>query len=133
MSAQLPLVAGSMFSPKCFKWMQIVFPILTAGLVASASAQERQTTPASFPAAKEDLLGELPPHVKPLAHTFGDPFVNGGKSLVVVDGFEGKRYEELLADQWGPVKSTLRFGGESSVTYLAREGRKFYRVTQPLP
>jgi hypothetical protein len=56
-----------------------------------------------------------------------------GKSLVVVDGIEGKHYEELLGVTRGQVRNTLYFQGEDSLTYLAREGRKFYRVTQPLP
>ncbi len=61
-----------------------------------------------------------------------------GKSFVVVDGHEGKAYEELLARRWGSgsqvaVRSTLRLDEKGSITYLAREGRKFFRVTQPLP
>jgi len=58
-------------------------------------------------------------------------------SFVVVDGQEGKPYDELLGSKWREgwdvrIASTLRFEGENSITYLAREGRKFYRVTQPL-
>jgi len=60
-----------------------------------------------------------------------------GKSFVVLDGQDGKPYDELLTNKfgwWQPwVQGTLRFAHDNSVTYLAREGRKFYRVTQPLP
>lgn len=60
-----------------------------------------------------------------------------GKSFVVLDGQEGKPYDELLTNKmgwWQPwAQGTLRFRDDNSVTYLAREGRKFYRVTQPLP
>jgi hypothetical protein len=58
-----------------------------------------------------------------------------GKSFVVVDDREGKHYDELLAGEQrrGMAKGSLRFTAENSVTYLARKGRKFYRVTQPLP
>jgi hypothetical protein len=59
-----------------------------------------------------------------------------GKSFVVLDGQEGKPYDELLTNKmgwWQPwVQGTLRFQDDNSVTYLAREGRKFYRVTQQL-
>lgn len=60
-----------------------------------------------------------------------------GKSFVVLDGQEGKPYDELLTNKmgwWQPwVQSTLRFLDDNSVTYLVRDRRKFYRVTQPLP
>ncbi|MEE8200108.1 MAG: hypothetical protein V3R29_02980 [Candidatus Acidoferrales bacterium] len=48
--------------------------------------------------------------------------IGNGKSLVVVDGQEGKLYDQVMM--------SLSFSGESSITYVAREGRKFYRVTQ---
>jgi hypothetical protein len=60
-----------------------------------------------------------------LAFTVGN-IAGKGKSLVVVDEREGKPYDHVLAD-------SLRFAGQDSVTYQALEGRKFYRVTQPLP
>jgi len=60
-----------------------------------------------------------------------------GKSFVVLDGQEGKPYDEFLTNKMGWweawVQGTLRFRDDNSVTYLAREGRKFCRVTQPLP
>lgn len=47
-----------------------------------------------------------------------------GKSLVVTDGQEGRLYDEVVDG------SMSLFSGDGSVTYVAREGRKFYRVTQ---
>ena len=44
-------------------------------------------------------------------------------SWVMVDGREGKHYDQVL---WG----TLFFSSNDSVTYVAREARKFYRVRQ---
>ena len=55
----------------------------------------------------------------------GPPDKNAkGKSLVVTDGQEGKLYDEVIH------RSMSLFSGEGSVTYVAREGRKFYRATQ---
>lgn len=60
---------------------------------------------------------------------------NRNKSFVVVDGRAGKPYDELLSfkPNRNIMQGSLRFDDDHSVTYLAREGRKFYRVTQPLP
>jgi hypothetical protein len=43
--------------------------------------------------------------------------------FVVVDGEEGKRYDEVFA---------LQVSEDGTVKYVARQGRKFFRVTQPL-
>jgi hypothetical protein len=48
----------------------------------------------------------------------------GGTYRVVLDGRDGKTYNEVVA-------ATLHFSGDA-VIYLAREGRRFYRVTQPV-
>ncbi len=47
-------------------------------------------------------------------------------SLVVVDGQEGKHYDAVMPD-------SISVTDQKTVTYVAREGRKFYRVTQPVP
>ncbi len=44
-------------------------------------------------------------------------------SFVVVDGLEGKPYDAVM-------RYSLRFSGEKNVTYIARQGRKFFRVIQ---
>ncbi len=49
--------------------------------------------------------------------------IDGGRSLVVVDGQEGKHYDQVMS-------GSLSFSGDNLVTYMARAGRKFYRVTQ---
>jgi roadblock/LC7 domain-containing protein len=61
--------------------------------------------------------------------------VHGGlkkdKSAVVMDGREGDPYDSVLTG----VFRTNASGGPFSAdfVYIAREGRKFFRVTQPLP
>jgi len=53
-------------------------------------------------------------------------------STVVADGQEGKLYDNVI----GGVFRDVAVGSDSPshpFVYLAREGRKFYRVTQPLP
>ncbi len=47
------------------------------------------------------------------------------KSLVVIDGREGKRYD-------GVFRGSLTFQDENTVQYAARMGNKFYRVTHHL-
>jgi hypothetical protein len=59
-------------------------------------------------------------HFAYAAHDIGD-----GVSLVVIDGAESKRCDMV----WG---SSLKFDGETALTWVARAGRKFYRVRQPL-
>ena len=49
----------------------------------------------------------------------------GDVDFVVIDGAESKRYEGV----WGRF---LKFDGESALTWIARAGRKFLRVRQPL-
>ncbi len=49
------------------------------------------------------------------------------KAAVDLDGNEGRIHSKILSDPG------LRFIGESSLVYIARDGRKIYRVTQPLP
>lgn len=44
-------------------------------------------------------------------------------SFVVVDGLEGKPYDAVMP-------YSLKFSDETGVTYTARQGRKFFRVTQ---
>jgi len=46
-------------------------------------------------------------------------------SFVVVDDLEGKPYDAVM-------RYSLRFSDEKTVTYIARQGRKFFRVTQSL-
>ncbi|HET8923680.1 MAG TPA: hypothetical protein VFN26_11885 [Candidatus Acidoferrum sp.] len=63
--------------------------------------------------------------------------VHGGlkkdKSAVVIDGWESAPYDSVLAGVFR--RNVGADGGPSSVefVYIAREGRKFFRVTQPLP
>src|SRR5229473_199760 len=62
--------------------------------------------------------------------------VHGGlkkdKSTVVIDGREGGPYDSVLGGVFH--KEVGADGGTSAeFVYIAREGRKFYRVTQPLP
>jgi Tol biopolymer transport system component len=47
------------------------------------------------------------------------------KSWIVIDGREGKPYQQVL---WG----SLFFTSNDSVTYVAVEGKKLYRVTQSI-
>ena len=57
--------------------------------------------------------------------------VHGGvkkdKSTVVIDGREGRAYDSVLG---GTFRRAI--GASAEFVYIAREGRKFYRVTQPL-
>ena len=62
--------------------------------------------------------------------------VHGGlkrdKSTVVIDGREGGPYDSVLGGVFH--REVGADGGTSAeFVYIAREGRKFYRVTQPLP
>jgi len=53
------------------------------------------------------------------------------KSTVVIDGREAKLYDDVFGGAFRDAEA-----GDSSqhaFVYIAREGRKFYRVTQPLP
>jgi len=57
--------------------------------------------------------------------------VRGDKSTLVIDGQQGKLYDDVVA---GAFRDTAE-GSDSSqhaFVYIAREGRKFLRVTQPL-
>jgi hypothetical protein len=49
----------------------------------------------------------------------------GDVDFVVIDGAESKRYDGV----WGGF---LKFNGESALTWIARAGRRFLRVRQPL-
>ena len=57
--------------------------------------------------------------------------VGDNKSMVVIDGQEGKLYDDVTGgafrDPGASDSSKLAF------VYVAREGSNFYRVTQPLP
>ena len=64
--------------------------------------------------------GEL--HVAYEVH--GDKEKND-KSFVVLNGEEGTPFERIL-------QGTAHFSGQATVTYLARNGRTFFRVTQSL-
>ena len=57
--------------------------------------------------------------------------VEQNKSTIVIDGKEGKLYDDVIG---GALRKAE--GGDSSrhtLVYIAREGKKFFRVTQPLP
>ncbi len=54
-----------------------------------------------------------------LAYVVAHP---GAKYRVVLDGRDGKTYDEVVA-------GTLHFSGETAV-YVARVGRRLYRVAQ---
>jgi Tol biopolymer transport system component len=62
--------------------------------------------------------------------------VHGGlqknRSTVVTDGQEAKLYDDVIG---GVFRDATNASGspEHAFVYIAREGRKFYRVTQPLP
>jgi rRNA maturation protein Nop10 len=58
--------------------------------------------------------------------------VGDNKSTVVIDGQRGKLYDDVIG---GDFREKHEGSGPSStaLVYIAREGRKFYRVTQPLP
>jgi hypothetical protein len=60
-----------------------------------------------------------------LAYEVHDDKYHDGASFVVVDGLEGKHYDAVMP-------YSLQFSGEKDVTYLARQGRKLFRVTQSL-
>jgi hypothetical protein len=54
-----------------------------------------------------------------------------GKSTVVIDGQKGNPCDEVLG---GFLRKGEGSGpSQYAVVYMAREGRKFCRVTQPLP
>jgi hypothetical protein len=57
--------------------------------------------------------------------------VGDNKSAAVIDGQEGKLYDDVIG---GAFRDATDNGGSSqhAFIYIAREGRKFYRVTQPL-
>ncbi len=50
---------------------------------------------------------------------------NERDAFVVIDSVEGKRYDEVFAH-------TLQISKDGTVAYVARQGRKFFRVTVPL-
>lgn len=50
------------------------------------------------------------------------------KSTVVVDGQQGKQYDDVVGGVFRDVDSS-----QHAFIYVAREGSKFYRITQPLP
>lgn len=58
--------------------------------------------------------------------------VGENKSAAVVDGQEGKLYDDVIG---GAFRDATDSGSpaQHAFVYIAREGRKFYRVTQPLP
>ena len=49
-----------------------------------------------------------------------------GAWLAVVDGLEGRHYDEVLL-------GSLRFAEAKTVTFIARNGGSYYRVTHELP
>jgi WD40 repeat protein len=58
--------------------------------------------------------------------------VSENKSTVVIDGQKGKLYDDVIGGAFRDAAN----GGDSpqhAFVYVAREGRKFYRVTQPIP
>lgn len=58
--------------------------------------------------------------------------VGDNKSAAAIDGQEGKLYDDVVGGDFREANN----GSDSpqySFVYIAREGRKFYRVTQPLP
>lgn len=60
--------------------------------------------------------------------------VGDNKSAVVIDGQEGKVYDDVIG---GAFEEEHEAGGTTptatAFSYIARNGRKFYRVTQSLP
>jgi hypothetical protein len=50
-------------------------------------------------------------------------------SYIVLDGREGKSYDEILGFHL-LFPHSMRFAGEGEVTFIARSGTKFIRVTQ---
>jgi len=58
--------------------------------------------------------------------------VGDNKSMVVLDGQEGKLYDDVIGGGF-PEKREGSGPSSTALVYIAREGRKFYRVTQPLP
>jgi hypothetical protein len=51
---------------------------------------------------------------------------------VVIDGLEGGPYDSVLGGVFHR-KVGANGGTSAEFVYIAREGRKFYRVTQSLP
>jgi hypothetical protein len=60
------------------------------------------------------------------AYAVYDAAEKKSKSFVVVDGNEGKLYDEVIPD-------SLRFENAKTVSYLAREGRRFLRIQLAIP
>jgi rRNA maturation protein Nop10 len=58
--------------------------------------------------------------------------INKDKSAVVIDGHEGKLYDDVIGGAFRDAPNG-RDSPQHAFIYIAREGRKFYRVTQPLP
>jgi hypothetical protein len=57
----------------------------------------------------------------------------GKKWLVVADGQVGKLYDDIIGGNFFPEKANGDTASSpTDFVYIAREGRKFYRVTQPL-
>ncbi len=60
--------------------------------------------------------------------------VSSDKSTVVTDGQQGKLYEDVIGGNFFQEKARAEAGtSPTEFVYIAREGRKFYRVTQLLP
>ncbi len=60
--------------------------------------------------------------------------VSGDKSTVVTDGQQGKLYDDVIGGNFFPEKARADAGtSPTEFVYIAREGRKFYRVTEALP
>ena len=61
--------------------------------------------------------------------------VRGGagdnKSAAVIDGQEGKPYDDVIGGAFRDAGANV--SSEHAFLYIVREGRKFFRLTQPLP
>jgi len=56
--------------------------------------------------------------------------VGDNKSMVVLDGQEGKLYDDVIGGAFRDADASD--SSQHAFVYVARDGRKFYRVTQPL-
>lgn len=57
--------------------------------------------------------------------------VTSDKSTVLIDGQKGKLYDDVIGGVFRDADA--EDSSKHAFMYIAREGRKFYRVTQPLP
>ena len=54
------------------------------------------------------------------------------KSMVVVDGQEGRVYDDVIGGAFRDIADSTD-STQHALAYVAREGRKFYRLTQLMP